>query len=249
MNLLLSDERIRDQILCVKIFVMHIDGRDLAIVIGAVVIDALIHVAAGGVDCDFIFAFAQVAAAALLFNGAQDMEELADGGVFRFIGDRVQLRESDFDKAGAGRKIAWQADAAHAAAVFIERKIFSEGGWRRGRRYVAIIIEAEQLNIEGWVVGHDADRVGIDMDPVFDGFDDDGSGLIGNHPMERRNGKLIAEGNIDEADLFEQWFCFLEIFALAKDPWDEFERGDFIFAILLRLGEEAVAREIEAGHR
>lgn len=249
MNLLLSDERIRDQILCVKIFVMHINGRDLAIVIGAVVIDALIHVAAGGVDCDLIFAFAQVAAAALLFNGAQDMEELADGGVFRFIGDRVQLRESDFDKAGAGRKVAWQADAAHAAAVLVELNVWRKLCRRSGRGNVAVIIETEQLNVEGRIVGHDADRVGINMDAVLYGFQDDGSGLVGDHPVERRDRKLVAEGNVHETNLIEQSFGFREVFALVQDPGNEFERRDFVFAVVLYFGEEAVAREIEACHR
>lgn len=176
------------------------------------------------------------------------MEELADGGVFRFIGDRVQLRESDFDKAGAGRKVAWQADAAHAAAVLVELNVWRKLCRRSGRGNVAVIIETEQLNVEGGVVGHDTDRVGINMDAVLDGFQDDGSVLVGDHPVERRDRKLVAEGDVHETNRIEQSFGFREVFALAQDPGNEFERRDFVFAVVLRLGEEAVAGEVEAGH-
>ena len=62
---------------------VHINSGYLAVLIGGVVVNSFVRVAAGGVDCDFVFSLAHVDAAALLGDGAEDVEKLADAFRFR----------------------------------------------------------------------------------------------------------------------------------------------------------------------
>ena len=48
------------------------------IIIGRIVINPLIRIAAGSVDCNFIFPISNFTAAPLLVDGTSDMKELAD---------------------------------------------------------------------------------------------------------------------------------------------------------------------------
>ena len=57
---------------------VHMDRRDLVIVIGGVVIDALICIAAGGVNGNLILSVFDFAAATLLIHCAENVEKLAD---------------------------------------------------------------------------------------------------------------------------------------------------------------------------
>lgn len=66
-----------DKLLTVEIFFAHINGVYLMIVIGGVVINPLVGIAAACVKRYLKFAAAYVAAAPLLVYGTQYMEELA----------------------------------------------------------------------------------------------------------------------------------------------------------------------------
>ena len=57
---------------------MEVHGGNLMVVVGGVVVNATIRVAAGGVDGDFVLVFAQTHAAPGLGHGAKNVEKLAD---------------------------------------------------------------------------------------------------------------------------------------------------------------------------
>ena len=71
------DRRVGDQIAPVKRFPVQVNGADLMVIVGRVVIDPLIRIAAGGVERDLVLALAQLAAAALLVHAAENVEKLA----------------------------------------------------------------------------------------------------------------------------------------------------------------------------
>ena len=65
---------------------MHIYPADLMIVIGRIVVDPLVCIAAGSIQGNLIFVLSQLAAAPLLIHAAKDMEELADALSLRISG-------------------------------------------------------------------------------------------------------------------------------------------------------------------
>ena len=105
----------------VQIFVVHGHSGDLVVIVGRVVIDTCIGVAAACVEGDLVLAVIQLTAAALLLYRAEDVEELADTAhlvVGRF---RVAPGKGHFDKAGHRGKVARQADAARRALEAVTR--------------------------------------------------------------------------------------------------------------------------------
>ena len=117
----LLDDRIAHQSGRLQILMVHVDRGDLAVVVGGVVVDALVCVAAGGVEGDLILAVFEEAAASLLFHGSEDVEKLADAFLLRVPGAGVHFRESGPDETGLGREIARKSDGSHTAAVSLER--------------------------------------------------------------------------------------------------------------------------------
>ena len=83
MDLLIENQGITDESGAVQILPVHIHGCNLVVIIGSVVVNAFVSVAAGGIDGDLIFA-AYIAAAPLLIHRAQNVEKLADAFVFCF---------------------------------------------------------------------------------------------------------------------------------------------------------------------
>ncbi len=61
---------------------MEVEAADLVVVVAGVVESASGEVVAVGVDGDLVFIIAEVGAAALLIDGVEDMEELADVAKF-----------------------------------------------------------------------------------------------------------------------------------------------------------------------
>ena len=55
---------------------MHVDCDNLTVVIGPIVVNALVLVAAAGIDRDLIFIRTEAAESALLLDTAKNMEEL-----------------------------------------------------------------------------------------------------------------------------------------------------------------------------
>ena len=121
MDLFALNDRITDKCPSVQIFPFHVNCGDLMIFVSGVVVDALVCVAAGGVEGDLILAVFEEAAASLLFHGSEDVEKLADAFLLRVPGAGVHFRESDPDETGLGREIARKSDGSHTAAVSLER--------------------------------------------------------------------------------------------------------------------------------
>ena len=86
-ELLFVEHRIADEGAAVKLLPVHIDCINAAAVVGCVVVYASVCVPAGGVYRDLIFAFSDLAAAALLIDRAENMEELVYALLFRVSGD------------------------------------------------------------------------------------------------------------------------------------------------------------------
>lgn len=78
---------------------MHIDCGNAAVVVSRVIIHALVRVEAGGVYSYLIFPLRDLAAAAHLFDRAEDMEELTDALLFRASGERIELCECGSDES------------------------------------------------------------------------------------------------------------------------------------------------------
>ena len=72
------DDGVDDELVGIEIFGVETEGGDLVVGVGRVVEDAVLEVIAGGIDGVFVFAIAEVAAAVLLVDGVEDVEELAD---------------------------------------------------------------------------------------------------------------------------------------------------------------------------
>ncbi len=108
----------------------------------------------------------------------------------------MSTSEDGLGEAGRRGKIAGQTDAAHTAAVFGEGDVGGEGvfGVRSGE--MAVVVKAEELLVEGWVVGKNAGWVVVDFEAVNDGFDDDTFLAIGDNPVEVGRRKLETEGDI-----------------------------------------------------
>lgn len=111
---------------------MEVDGADLMVIIRRVIANALVEIIAGGIDGDFVFAVAEVTAAALLVDGMEDVEELADAGEFVVGGKGVGVSEDGFDEAGLGREVARETDGAQATAVLLEWDVRGESVGRGG---------------------------------------------------------------------------------------------------------------------
>ena len=103
---------IGDQRFDIQVFMMHIHGGDAAVFVGGVVIDALVRVAATGIQSNFRLAVSHHHAATGHGNGGKQMEELADIVFFQNIRFRVTFDESSLHKPGCGRKITGQSRSA-----------------------------------------------------------------------------------------------------------------------------------------
>lgn len=100
-------QRIRSKAAAIEILRMHIQSVNRRIIVGTIIVDSFLGIAARGIDGDFIGIFSKLTATSLLFHGSEDMEELADGGFFVFLGDRVHFNKRSADKTGGRRKISW----------------------------------------------------------------------------------------------------------------------------------------------
>ncbi len=138
------------------------------IVVGRVVENALLEIVAGTVKGMLVFVIAEIAAAVLLVDGVENMEELADATELVVGRFRVELGESGFDETRLRREVAREADSAHAAAVGAKREIGGKAiDWFLVGE-VEIIVEMEKLFVERWVIGEDADGIVVDFETVCD---------------------------------------------------------------------------------
>ena len=239
-------ERIERGGIGVEVCAVEIDGAEVLIAVRRVVINPGVGVAARGVDGFFAEAIVQANAAADHGDVLQDMEEVGD--VLLFVGraDAVCAGKGGADEAGGGRGIPGQADGAHAATVRGKGEGFRKSIDGFIGREIDKVVEPLELNGEGRVIGKDADGILINFQAVFGGFGDDGSGAIRDEPMERGDGQAVAEGEVDEVDIFEQRSCFGKIRAGEEEIGNKFKGGEVDLALdLLKI--DGVFREVEAG--
>ena len=90
-DLFFFDKRIPDQRPAVQILLMHVNRRDLMIVISRIIVNAPVRIAAGRIERDLIFAVVQFAAASLLIHRIQDVEKLADALALSASGEGIAL--------------------------------------------------------------------------------------------------------------------------------------------------------------
>lgn len=90
-----------------------------------------------------------LAAAVLLLDRAEDVEELPDAVGFALAGDGMEPRERRAHKARGGGEVAGQSQRAHAAAVERERERVGKEIFRLLRREVHEVVEREHLLREG----------------------------------------------------------------------------------------------------
>ena len=132
---------------------MEVDSGNLVIIISRIIEDALLEVITGAIKSVFVFVVAEVAAAVLLVDRMEDMEELTNAAHLVIGGEGMEFSKGGFDEARLRAQISRKADSAHATAVFLEIIAGSESvNWRRGGK-MHIIIETEKLLWERWVVG------------------------------------------------------------------------------------------------
>ena len=132
---------------------MEVDSGNLVIIISRIIEDALLEVITGAIKSVFVFVVAEVAAAVLLVDGVEDVEELANAAHLVIGGEGMEFSKGGFDEARLRAQISRKADSAHATAVFLEIIARSESIDRRRSGEMHIIIEAEKLFRERWVVG------------------------------------------------------------------------------------------------
>lgn len=104
-NLFSGNERIMDKFAGVEIDFLHVNAGDLVVIITGVVESAFGKIVTVGIDGDFVFVVAEVGTTALLVDGMENMDELADIAEFVVAGERIEFGEGDFGEARFGRKI------------------------------------------------------------------------------------------------------------------------------------------------
>ena len=111
-------EGIAHQEYIVQFFPVHIHRCDLMIIIGRVVINPFVCVAAGSVNRCFIPPIPNLTASSGLMNRAQNVKKLTDAFRFGSAGTGIHLYKSRSDKTGLRRQVSGQSQRAHAQAVW-----------------------------------------------------------------------------------------------------------------------------------
>ncbi len=73
------------------------------IIVASIIENALLKIIAVGENGDFVFVVAEIVATALLIDGMQNVEELADAAHFVGFGEGIKFGKSGFDETGFGR--------------------------------------------------------------------------------------------------------------------------------------------------
>lgn len=187
-NLFALHQRIADQPVPIKVFPVHIDGSDLVVAVGRIVVNALVSVAAACVERDLVLAAVQLTAAALLLDSVQDVEELPDALGLAAAGFRVHPHKGRTHKAGLAGQIARQAQCAEAAAVDGQVKAVRKRNRRRAWRVRGSC--SVQLLRERRIVRQYTDGVIVDVQAVGGGLHHDAPRFVGNEPVQLREGQL-----------------------------------------------------------
>ena len=226
---------------------MQIHGVDLAAAVGRVVIDAALRVPAGGVDRILKLAGPYLAAALLLLDRAEDVEELPDALRFALAGARIGPDERRAHEARAGAEIARQAQRAHAAAECGKLQLIGEPVFRLTRREAHVAVQTKVLDGEGRIVRQDALRAVVDVQAVRHGLDHECARPVRHEPVELRGREVGAERCADQVQLCQRRPHLRETGAAAQQPRNEFELRH-VYGHGLQRRIRRVADEVQPGH-
>ena len=240
-------EGIGAQLPAVQVFPVHVHGGDGAVVVGGVVVDAPVGVAAGAVNGQIQLSVAQQHTAPLHLHGFEDVEKLADALHLRFPGCGVQLHKGGLDEPGGGGGVAGQAQGAHAPGIGLQRQAGGEAVDRIGDGQAHEIAQVVHMVIESGVIRQHPHRIVVDFDSGFHGFQGDGAFPVGEDPVQGRQGQLRAEMLVEQIDPLKQHPGLGHGGAPAQDPGDQLEGGDIVLSVLEGLVVR-VFREIQSGH-
>ena len=219
-DLLRIHERIRRELRAVEVGGMELHAGDLAVIIGRVVINAPVRVAAAGIERDLILAVVQLTAAALLLHAREDVEKLADVGVLGPLRTGVGAHERRAHEPRGRRQVARQAERAHAAAV--ERDGYAAKiGRRLARAQASVTAQRGQLLRKRRVVRQHPDRVVIDVQAVRRGLDHDAAAAVGDEPVQLRARQLGRKRCVVHDHARERIACLGDRGARAEQPRDE----------------------------
>ena len=174
------------------------------------------------------------------------MKELADAFALALTGDGVELRKGAPHKTGGGGQIAGHPHHAHAAAVCVQRQIRCKAVFGGLCAQVQVVVQIEELEVEGRIVGHDAHRVIIDVQAVRHRLHDKAFLPVRDHPVQGRGGKLRAERCVRHVELRQLFLYLGNAGALAQQPWNELKGADVVHAVLGGMIGTRIAREIRA---
>jgi len=242
-----QDQRVADQAVAVQLFPVQVHTGDPGAVVGPVVVDALVRVAAAGILGKFAAAVFQAAAAHWLLDGFENVEKLAEAFTFRNAGAGVQLHEGGPDEPGGAGKVSRQTCGSQPAAVGLQGQIRAEGVFRLLRGKVQKVAEPQQLLSERGIVGQYPQGIAGDSEPAFQGFDGDSLLLVCQQPVELGRGQILPEGGVGDGQFLQQRSGFGHGGALAQKPGDQLE-GSNIMALRGRLAVMGIAHEIQPRH-
>lgn len=246
-DLFAQNQGVADQENIVQLFPVHVYCGDLVIVVGRVIIDSLVGIAAGSIACDFVIAVSQPAAAAALFHSAENVKKLADAFRLAASGNGIQFGKAGPDEPGLGGQISGQTYGPHTPAAGLQTDFGGKGILGFSGRQVHEIAEVKQLVVKSGIVCQDTHRILVDVQSIFHGFHRDAALLIRNDPVQGRRRKAAAESGVRQVDAFQQAFCLGDISALGKNPGDEFEAGNVVLSGA-GLAVPGVAHKIQTGH-
>ena len=162
--------------------------------------------------------------------------------------DGIQKQPGSFHKAGGRRVVSGQAETS---------KCLSEGSdafqiaetvlWIAGTQ-IHVLAQIGQLKMKGGIVGQDACRIVVQTEPVFRVFQCDRAFPVCNMPVQRGQGKFIAERNPNQMGGAKKTPRFFYRIALSQDPVDQFERGDICLTRVFGRGIIGAVRKIECSH-
>lgn len=122
---------VADHFSALQVLPAHIHGGDSAGIIGGVVVNTSVLIAAGGVDRNVRATVCQHQAASGPLYRGQDVENLADAAIFILGGNAVSPDKGRFYKPGRRRPVAGKTAGCHAAAEDIQVKGFIQTVFRR----------------------------------------------------------------------------------------------------------------------
>ena len=225
---------------------MHVHGGDGPIVVSRVIIYAPRQTHAAGVDGDLVGSVRQTAQPPGLIYGTEDVEKLADAGVFVRFRQAVGDGKGSTDEPGLGGQISGKSHTAEPPAVGGERKPERICGIIPGQ--MAVVVQLEHLIGEGRIVGQNACRVVVDLKPLGGGFHGDGAGGIGENPVQLGSGQLRAEGRSGQVQPGKQCPGLRQSGTLAEYPGNQ---GVLRHVVLSRDGLvriPGVAHKVESRH-